>query len=151
MSRKIAAYVVSPIINAYKTLKEEFQKAEEFREEGNPPAESSGPKLSVKAYLVLAGTVVTLLAPLKIIACSVSLLLNYAYSPVTIVLTGLMLLLRKIGWVEKKSPLDFCIFVVALLPLRVSSIMANCTVAEDDTIFFDKLHFLQVKLADLLQ
>ncbi|MDR3316910.1 MAG: hypothetical protein LBS68_02460 [Puniceicoccales bacterium] len=156
MSKTIAEYAVSPIADAYETLKEEFQKAKEFREE-KLPEESLGhddTKPSGMAYLVFAGTVVTLLAPLKIIGCLVFLLLNYAYSPVTITLTCLLLLLQKIGWVEKfGNPDDLstagkCIFWVAFWPLAISIRIENHTA--ESTACFDNLHFLQVILANSL-
>ncbi|MDR3316932.1 MAG: hypothetical protein LBS68_02620 [Puniceicoccales bacterium] len=107
------------------------------------------------AYLVLAGAVVTLLAPLKIIGCSVALLSNYAYSPVTIILTGLMLLLQKIGWMKRVSDPGVlstagkCIFLVAFWPSYISGKMAECTTAKEQsnsTVYLHKLHFLQMKL-----
>jgi hypothetical protein len=158
MSKTVAEYAASPIANAYVKLKEEFRKAKEFRENaarGGLPLESLGhddAKPSGRAYLVFAGTIVTLLVPLKIIGCSVSLLLNYAYSPVTIILTGLLLLFQKIGWVERVMyPGDFstaskCIFLVAFWPTAISMKMVLCTTAEktgDSTIYLHKLHFLQ--------
>ncbi|MDR3316647.1 MAG: hypothetical protein LBS68_01035 [Puniceicoccales bacterium] len=51
---------------------------------------------------------------------------------------------------EKNSTADKCISIAAIWPLLASAIMIDCTI-KGDTIFFDKLHFLQVKLADLLQ
>ncbi|MDR3316646.1 MAG: hypothetical protein LBS68_01030 [Puniceicoccales bacterium] len=64
MSNTIAKYAASPIAGGYETLKEEFQKAKGFKEK--IPPESSGPKPSGSAYLVLAGAVVTLLAPRRL-------------------------------------------------------------------------------------
>ncbi|MDR3316886.1 MAG: hypothetical protein LBS68_02320 [Puniceicoccales bacterium] len=161
----ICEYAASPLVNAYVNLKEEFRKAKEFRKNatpGNTPAQPSAPdaeKPSGMAYLVFAGTVVTLLAPLKIVGCSASLLLNYAYSPVAIIFTGLLLLLRKIGWAAKDSTAETCIVVVALWPIFISAIVASLTTnkntdingALDSPIYLEKLHFLQSRLAYLLK
>jgi hypothetical protein len=153
MGQTIAEYAAAPIADAYETLKEEFREAKAAQTK--VPEESSkidNGNPSGKAYLVLAGVVVTLLAPLKIIGCLVSLLLNYAYSPVTIILTGLLLLIQKIGWMEilaNFSTAGACIFWVAFWPLAISYFMADHTTAEnmnEDTVYIDKLHFLQKKL-----
>jgi hypothetical protein len=156
----ICEYAASPIVNAYVNLKEEFRKAKEFKEnatQGKLPPKSSAPKPSGMAYLVFAGTVVTLLAPLKIVGCLVSLLLNYAYLPVTIILSVLMLLLQRIGWMEPCTTAQKCIGVVAFWPMFISMFMAMLTTAENlndkttaSPIYLNKLHFLQMRLLDLV-
>jgi hypothetical protein len=150
VSKTIAEYAASPIVNAYAKLQEEFREAKAAQTK--VPEESSkidNGKPSGKAYLVLAGVVVTLLAPLKIIGCSVSLLSNYAYLPVTIIVVGLLRLLRKIGWTERGSMVEGCIAFVALWPLFISVQMAELTTAEtmeESTIYLHRLHLLQEAL-----
>ncbi|MDR3317166.1 MAG: hypothetical protein LBS68_03830 [Puniceicoccales bacterium] len=157
MCTTIFEYAASPVIKAYRTLKKEFQKAKEFGENATReklPPESSGPKPSGRAYLVLAGAVVTLLVPLKIAGCLVSLLLNYAYLPVSLIVGGPSLLLRKIGWMARDSTAERCLGVVAFWLLYVSAFMAERTtvknLAQSTTVYFYKLHFLQLKLAEFL-
>jgi hypothetical protein len=149
-----------PVVDAYETLGKEFRgKNAAQKKEANEFWGHDDTKPSGRAYLVLAGAIVTLLAPLKIIGCSVSLLSNYVYSPVTIILTGLLLLLRKIGWMERVGTLDDfstagkCIFWVAFWPLRISIFMEWHTSAKsinESTVYLDKLHFLQLKLESLI-
>ncbi|MDR3316913.1 MAG: hypothetical protein LBS68_02485 [Puniceicoccales bacterium] len=157
----ILEYAASPVVAAYANLKTEFQRAKEFRGtnavHGNVPAQTStsdDKKPSGRAYLVLAGTVVTLLAPLKIAGCLVSLLLNYAYLPVTLVLVGLVLLLRKIGWTANRSPVECCIGVVAVWLIAISYIMARLTTAKhplnESSVYINKLHFIQKKIENSL-
>jgi hypothetical protein len=157
MSTTIAKYAAWPIADAYEVLGREFSGRKKEVSEFWGPADT---KPSGRAYLVFAGIVVTLLVPLKIAGCLVSLLLNYAYSPVTIILTCLMLLLQKIGWMEKLHTLidpltgTACILSVAFWPLTISHFMAEHTTTEyvhESTVYLAKLHFLQMKLFYSLQ
>jgi uncharacterized membrane protein len=160
MGRAISEYAALPIIDAYLMLNRGFQKAKKFREANatseKVPKESAGTddeKPSRRAYLVLAGVVVTLLVPMKLIGCLVSLLLNYAYLPVSLFLVGLILILQKVDWMEEDSTAKIHIFWFAFWPVLISSLMAFLTTANDlnqSTFFIGKLHFLHIKLSHLL-
>jgi hypothetical protein len=79
----ISKYAALPVKDAYLTLGKEFRLEKEFMEKNAAQKKLSPESLrpdnkkpSGRAYLVLAVIVVTLLAPLKIGACLLSLLLG---------------------------------------------------------------------------
>ncbi|MDR3316800.1 MAG: hypothetical protein LBS68_01845 [Puniceicoccales bacterium] len=145
-------YVFLPVSDAYRGLKCDF---------------SIGSVSKFRTLIV--GTIVTLLVPLKVTGCLLSLLLNYAYLPVSLVAVGLVLLLRKIGLMDpvvksthttmkdtyeeiNVSDGALCFLLAGFWPCFASHIMAKLTIAgkPDESTYIAKLHFVIIKLTRLI-